>query len=146
MLPVKSMTKRKKISNSRQTRRSSTNFLSRYLAGPKVFAIIALVFLLLILAPLAKDYSRKRIIENEIIDIQNQISDFEDKNKDLKEMIDYFQSDASLEEQARLNLGLKRPGETVVVITDEEDNFFVNKSVAASPITNWRKWLQYFIN
>ncbi|MDD2681279.1 MAG: septum formation initiator family protein [Patescibacteria group bacterium] len=140
------MNKRKNISNFRQSRKSSTSSLSRYLAGPKVFAIIALIFLLLILVPLAKDYSRKRIIENEIIDIQNQISDFEDKNKDLKEMIDYFQSDASLEEQARLNLGLKRPGETVVVVTDEEANFFVDQPVAAPPIANWRKWLQYFIN
>jgi len=140
------MNNRKSISNFKQGRKSSANFLSRYLAGPKVFAIIALVFLLLILVPLAKDYSRKRIIENEIIDIQNQIADFENKNKDLKEMIDYFQSDASLEEQARLNLGLKRPGETVVVITDEDDNFFVDKPVVDAPVSNWRKWVQYFIN
>jgi cell division protein FtsB len=140
------MVKKKKISNYKKSRKSSTNFLSRYLAGPKVFAIIALIFLLLILLPLAKDYSRKRIIENEIIDIQNEISDFEDKNKDLKEMINYFQSDASLEEQARLNLGLKRPGETVVVITEEEDNFFTDQLVPVLPVPNWRKWLQYFIN
>lgn len=140
------MAKIKNVSNFRQGRKSSANFLSRYLAGPKIFTIIALIFLLLILVPLAKDYSRKKIIENEIIDIQNQISDFEDKNKDLKEMIDYFQSDASLEEQARLNLGLKRPGETVVVITDEEDGLFMDETVASVPVANWRKWLQYFIN
>ncbi|MBN2884593.1 septum formation initiator family protein [Patescibacteria group bacterium] len=140
------MTKIKNISNYRQSRRSSRNFLNRYFAGPKVFAIIALVFLLLILIPLAKDYSRKRIIEEEIIDIQNEISDFESKNKDLKEMIDYFQSDASLEEQARLNLGLKMPGETVIVITDEDSDHLSSDPVVKINLSNWRKWLKYFIN
>lgn len=140
------MTKIKNISNYRQSRRPSRNFLSRYFAGPRVFAIIALGFLLLILIPLARDYSRKRIIEQEITDIQNEISDFENKNQDLKEMINYFQSDASLEEQARLNLGLKMPGETVVVITDEDSDPLSSDPVARPKIANWRKWLQYFIN
>lgn len=134
------------ISNLRASRRRETSFLNRFLANPRTFAIIALVFLLLIFLPLAKNYSRKRLVEQEIAGIQKEIDDFEAKNKDLKEMIDYLQSDQSLEEQARLNMGLKRPGETVAVIKEDEAASALSVPVLVDHAPNWQKWWHYFVN
>ena len=96
--------------------------------------------------PLAKSYSRKRLVEQEIADIQREISDFEAKNKELQEMIIYLQSDQSLEEQARLNMGLKLPGETVAVIQDGPKNVSATTTEKNIFLPNWQKWWQYFIN
>lgn len=138
------MAKIKNISKYRQSRAQSSSRLLRFFSSPSTFAIIALVFLLLILVPLAKSYSRKRLVEKEIAGIQQEIADFEAKNKDLKEMIDYLQSDQSLEEQARLNMGLKRPGETVAVIEGEISGPGVISPALVDQTPNWQKWWRYF--
>ncbi|HQO10989.1 MAG TPA: septum formation initiator family protein [bacterium] len=140
------MTKQKMISNLKASRRRETNFLYRFLVNPRTFAIIALVFLLLIFLPLAKNYSRKRLVEQEIAGIQKEIDDFEAKNRDLKEMIDYLQSDQSLEEQARLNMGLKRPGEIVAVIQEDTAVDAISSPVLVDDSPNWQKWWRYFAN
>ncbi|PKM88920.1 hypothetical protein CVU83_00935 [Candidatus Falkowbacteria bacterium HGW-Falkowbacteria-2] len=138
------MAKIKNISSYKQTRRPQGSFVARLLGDKRVFAIIALIFLLLILVPLAKSYSRKRLIEKEIEGIQQEIASFEAKNSDLKEMIDYLQSDQSLEEQARLNMGLKRPGETVAVIADSVVGVQVAETKEVVNPPNWQKWWRYF--
>ncbi len=140
------MPKPKTISNFKQQHRPESGFFASWLANKKVFAIIALVFLLLILVPLAKNYNRKRIVEKEIADIQQEIAEFEAKNRDLKEMVDYLQSDQSLEEQARLNMGMKKPGETVAVIQGDAFGTVMVEAARPASLPNWQKWWQYFVN
>lgn len=140
------MVKSKTISSFKAKKSDDSNFWRRWLANKRIFSLIALIFLLLILVPLAKSYSRKRLVEQEIADIQREISDFEAKNKELQEMIIYLQSDQSLEEQARLNMGLKLPGETVAVIQDGPKNVSATTTEKNIFLPNWQKWWQYFIN
>jgi len=124
-----------------------SNFFYRLVSSQRFLAIIGLVFLLIIVIPLAKTYSQRRLIEREIEDVKQEISDFENKNQELKEMINYLESDQSLEEQARLNLNLKKPGETVVVV---EENKTLANQVGSEEFSrrngNFFKWWQYFFN
>jgi len=123
------------------------NFFYRFFSSQRFLAIVGLVFLLLIVLPLAQTYTQKRLVEKEINGVKKEISDFESTNQDLKEMISYLQSDQSLEDQARLNLNLKKPGETVIVIetpkgsTTTDD---INKTTASE--TNFTKWWHYFFD
>lgn len=105
---------------------------------------IGLVFLLMIFIPLLKNYAKQRAVANEIKDIKREIADFESKNKDLSAMLDYLESNESLEEQARLNLGLKKPGEKVIVVQsgDTKDEGAASTTVATR--SNWSKWWHYF--
>lgn len=125
----------------------SNNFFYRFFSSQRVLAIIGLVFLLLIIFPLAKIYTQKHLVEQEINDVKKEIDNFESTNQDLKEMISYLESDQSLEEQARINLNLKRPGEKVIVIetpkisTTSDD---VNKNTISE--SNFTKWWDYFFN
>ncbi|MGE5425720.1 MAG: FtsB family cell division protein [Bacillota bacterium] len=137
---------RRNISSIQAARRPQASFLARWMSDKRMFIIIALVFLLFILIPLAKNYSRKRLVEKEIQGIQAEIADFEAKNKDLREMIDYLQSDQSLEEQARLNMGLKRPGETVAVITESEPGIALPEKDQEPARSNYSKWIEYFLD
>ena len=92
------------------------NFFYRLFSSQRFLAIIGLVFLLMIVFPLAKTYTQRKLVENEIDGVKKQINDFESTNQEMRDMITYLQSDQSLEEQARLNLNLKKPGEKGIVI------------------------------
>lgn len=123
------------------------NFIYRLVTSQRFLAIVGLSFLVLILFPLAKTYSQRKLVEQEINDVKKEISDFESKNQELKEMINYLQSDQSLEEQARLNLNLKKPGETVVVINEKKIAAnAVSPSDETKDFSNLKKWWYYFFD
>jgi cell division protein FtsB len=121
------------------------NFFYRLFSSQRFLAIIGLFFLLLILFPLAKTYTQKKLVEKEIADVKKEITDFESANAELKEMIAYLESGQSLEEQARLNLNLKKPGEKVIVVEalkNESSLEDINKTTASE--SNFTKWWHYF--
>ncbi|MCX6798096.1 MAG: septum formation initiator family protein [Candidatus Falkowbacteria bacterium] len=94
--------------------------------------------------PLLRNYAKQRAVANEIAGIQKEINDFESKNKDLSEMLSYLQSNASLEEQARLNLGLKKPGEKVIVINAKDMASSSDATAGPEETSNFIKWWHYF--
>ena len=119
-------------------------FWANFWASQLLVTCLGLGLLVLVAVPLLKNYAKQRAVNNEVEGIKKEIADFESKNKDLSEMLQYLQSKDSLEEQARLNLGLKKPGEKVVVISES--------SIASSSATssedvetgNLVKWWRYF--
>jgi cell division protein FtsB len=122
------------------------NFFYRLIVNQRFLAMIGLIILVLIALPLAKNYSQKKIIEQELADLQANIQKFESETLELQEMLKYLESDQSLESQARLNLNLKKPGETVVVIEKDEDKKKSEISMAnqESEKNNFQKWQEYF--
>lgn len=119
----------------------------RLVSSQRFLALIGLIFLALILFPLARTYSQKRLVEKEIADVKKEISEFESANEELKEMIAYLESGQSLEEQARLNLNLKKPGEKVIVIENlgqETSHSELNKNTTKEG--NFSKWWHYFFD
>lgn len=133
----------KSISYVRKKPKSATFTL---LTSPRIFTIIALIFIILILIPLAKNYSKQRLIEKEVADISKSIEEFESSSQELRELARYLESEQSLVEQARLNMGMKKPGESVVVVQGD-----LSKLINPAPenkiiIPNWKKWINYFFN
>ena len=123
------------------------NYFYRLASSQRFLAIIGLVFIVLILLPLARTYSQRRLVEKEISDVNSQISDYEQKNKEMNDMIAYFQSPQYLEAQARLNLNLKKPGEEVVVINTPQDSGVTTVATgAAQSASDYVKWWRYFFN
>ncbi len=123
------------------------NFWYRFFSSQRFLAIIGLVFLVVIIFPLARTYSQRRLVENEIDGVKKQIADYENQNQQLKELASYLQSEQSLEEQARLNLNMKKPGEAVVVI-EEAKNSAVQSNTASTTDSsgNLAKWWRYYFH
>jgi len=96
------------------------NFFSRVLFSPITFSLIGLIILVLISIPLVKKINQKYRIDQEIKDLEREIVELENNNTNLKEVVDYLESDQFVEEQARLQFGLKKEGEEAVVIKIEE--------------------------
>lgn len=93
--------------------------LFRQFFSSRIFTtLIGLGVLALIILPFYRNYRQSHGINQEISDLENEIDHYEKKNQELKKMVDYLKSDQFAEEQARLNMGMKKPGEEVVVIKD----------------------------
>lgn len=123
------------------------SFFYRLVSSQRFLAIIGLVFLAVIIFPLAQTYSQRRLAEKEIQDVKNKISNYEIKNKQLEDLITYLKSDQSLEAQARLNLNLKKPGEAVIVVEDKKVNDAnIITSSNDESAGNLVKWWSYFFN
>jgi cell division protein FtsB len=125
----------------RQENKKKTKFA--FIFKARFLSLIVLIFIFLAFFPLAKNFSQKRIVDQEIATIKQEIADFQSRNKELIDMLAYLESDSGQQEIARVNLGMKSPGEEVVVIKNLE----FEEDLVESEIddkSNWQKWLNYF--
>jgi cell division protein FtsL len=132
-------------------KRENKNFISKILYSQKFLALVGLALIVLISFPLAKSVSKRYQIDKEIKDLDKEIAEVETKNKDLKQLINYLESDQFVEEKARLNLGLKKAGENVVVIKETADVISDSSSQEnqvnfSGNFSNSAKWWNYFFN
>ena len=138
------------------------NIFIRIVFHPKMMAVLGLMILILISFPLAKTITQRYRINQEIKELQEEIENINKKNTNLKKVIEYFKSDQFVEEQARLNLGLRKQGEEVAVIQNISEEILANnilnseeiifnipgleKEVLPKKISNLQKWWSYFFS
>ncbi|MBI2551499.1 septum formation initiator family protein [Candidatus Uhrbacteria bacterium] len=78
-----------------------------------LFNLIVLSFLGL---SFAREYVRANQLKGDVARLQTQAEQLQKKKVDLMELKASLQTQSSLEREARLKLGLKKPGEKVVVV------------------------------
>jgi cell division protein FtsB len=132
-----------------QRREHNEPIWQRLFKSQRFLTVVLLFLLIAIFFPIARQYSQNREIEKEINDMKQQVAQYQSQSQDFNQMISYLQSDASLEEQARLNLGLKKPGEQVAVVSYPETATAINGSstnTVTGQSSNWQRWVKYFLN
>ena len=132
-------------------KKGKKNIFSKIISSQIFLTFLGLILIILISIPLAKNLSKRYYINQEIKDIEHEIISLESKNKDLGKLISYLESDQFVEEQARLNLGLKKKGEEVVVIKEVEELIAIksaneNLEDFDTEATNPKRWLSYFFS
>lgn len=120
---------------------------------------IGLAVIILISFPFCKNFIKQYKINKEIADFKKEISELQNKNSDLKNFVAYLESDQFAEEQARLSLGLKKPGEELTIIKTADKILASSSPSVGNPIfnipgykkeevrqeiNNPKKWLKYF--
>lgn len=93
-------------------------FSRNFLSNEKILTFFLLVIIILLSVPLYNNYHRRQKINREIGDLESEIKSAENKDTELQKLIKYLESDQFVEEQARLNLNMKKPGESVAVINE----------------------------
>lgn len=120
----------------------------RFSIRSKWLAAVLLLFLVVFLGYFGKEYSRRYYLQQQINSLEQQIGELENKNQDFSKLLDYFNTQGFTEEEARLKLGLKKPGETVVVVDTPGER--AGQNAAASGVvgnlSNAQKWWYYFFN
>jgi cell division protein FtsB len=112
-----------------------------------------LVLLVCLLWPLSANLQKRSQLDKEIAQLKAELARNEAQNNDFKKIIDYLESDQFVEEQAKLNLHLKKEGEKVVAIKDlpaqvavevVPQQSLIEPEPAFSARVRWRRWLDYF--
>lgn len=133
--------------------KNNTPYIQR-LFRSKAVIVFEVLLLVVISSALAKEVVRRYQIQGEIKSLQNQVQQSEQKKTELQGLISYFDSDAFKEEQARLKLGLQKPGESVVTVLGESTEG-VNAVAAelgtgteqkAATTSNPHRWWNRFFN
>ena len=112
--------------------------------------LFSVVFFILIIYLSVGVYSsiRERLkVKKEISNLQKEISNLHNENSELTGLIEYFESDEYVENSSREKLGYKKPGEKIIVFTDDndiqEETVYKNKPEKKA---NRKLWWDYFFN
>lgn len=112
------------------------------------FILFILLFIFIITLSSFIKATASNISENRAIsELENKISEIEDKNIKIEEMINLYSYETSKEEVARKDLNLRKEGEKVVVISDNNFEIIFNKEVETRNLdesSNLSKWFKYF--
>jgi cell division protein FtsB len=125
---------------------SKKSFLSGFFSSPLFLSLVLLVLLSAVLFPLYKNMSNRRTVDKDIEDLRQEIVSMEAGNYDLKKLLTYLESDQFAETEARLNFGLKKKGEEIVIIKEEESfsDKFLSEDELGGQSSNPLKWMKYF--
>lgn len=129
--------------------REKQSFLKRFF-GSRLFLLIALVCVILVAVGYIRAYYQDYKIRQEISALQDEVKLLEHKKLESMEILKYVISDAFVEEKARTELNLKKPGENVMVVTNpetEKSTFVVGEGQGevSRLLSNPIKWWYYFI-
>lgn len=119
----------------------------KYVVSSRWFLVIALVIAIFFAFIFARAYYQDYKVRQEIESLKEEVKSLETKKIDLLNLYKYVESDEFVEEKARLELNMKKPGENVLILSNaisdfDDDRLFVdeNKQVLNNPI----KWWYYF--
>lgn len=116
-------------------------FYSRYLS---YLLILILIFSLI---SLGREVSNRLSLKKQLSRTENQVKEIETENQKFLEEIESMQTEYFKEKAARLKLGLQKPGEHMIVIVQNDNNFFENESKIKyfdKKISNFKTWWSHF--
>ena len=143
--------------------KSRIPFFKRFVSFRYLFVINGIIIVLLSLS-LGREVIRNVDIQNDIDSLQTQSQDLAARNLYLQELQTAMQTESFIEREARLKLGLKMPGESVVVIQDKEQPVvdedgntatstleeaiqkIEEQAIEYEQLANPLKWWYYFFN
>lgn len=130
--------------------REKKDILKRFFLS-KVFFVAGTIVLILLVIVLSRKIIVGQKIDDDIKAAEEEISRLENKNKELNDFIEYLNTEAFLEQEARLKFDLQKPGESVLVIPEGVEAEGINKEDGQKDSknkkeSNFMKWWNYFFN
>ncbi len=140
--------------------KSRKPFLRRILEL-RLFLVVNLLILFLLTLSFGREFVRNFEIQKDIERLQAQAEELEVTNLQISQLNTAFQTESFIEREARLKLGMKKPGEQVVVIQQEEEtetgddtlredenplNILAEDAEELESVANPTKWWYYFFD
>ncbi len=129
-------------------RKEQTSTLRRFF-GSRLFLVLVILAIVLIVFGYARTYYQDYKVKQEIENLQKEVDNLQKKKFQSMELLKYVTSDAFVEEKARTELNLKKPGEKVLIIPSMTENvhektFDQSTLESGQKISNSLKWWYYF--
>lgn len=115
----------------------------------RLYLVIGVALACLLAAGVVKNIMAKKAIDTEVELLKSQIQNLEGSNQDLSKLVEYFNSEDYLKQEAKLKFGLREQGEQLVVISDQKRDqrkLLANVKAQAEQISNTQKWINYLFN
>ncbi len=125
----------------------------------KIVLLVCIIVLIFFIIGLVREIINRRDINNQINSLESQVAELQSQKNQVSELVGSWQDGSHLEKEARLRLGLQKPGEKAIIISRAEDQ---TASSVASPLatlsgnqtnlamasnnpeSNPVKWIHYF--
>lgn len=129
-------------------KRSEKSLLKQFFTS-RIFLVVAFGVAVIIAIGYAKAYYQDYQVREQIKLFQDQVAGQKSKKFELLELINYVSSTAFVEEKARTELNMKKAGEQVVIVknndnTENSAQKSTNQTVDEKPLSNIVKWWYYF--
>jgi len=109
------------------------------------FTLVVLgVCVVLIGISAGQEFMRRYALQQQIDTLQQQVGSLQQENQQFSELLTYLETKNFTEEEARLQLGLRQPGEEVVVIEQPAESTLNSAVDPLANASNAQKWLVYF--
>ena len=118
----------------------------RQLFNSKTLTITVLALIVLLVLAFFRDKVRQEDLTSELGKKESDIVELESERIRLAEMVDILESSDYIEREARLRLGLVKPGEKVISVPDGAMPHVASTTIQIieSRGSNARQWFEYF--
>jgi cell division protein FtsB len=110
----------------------------------KYFVWCLIIILALVLISLFRESYRYFQTSKEIKNIENKIENFKKENEELLRIKETFDSEEFLEEEARKKLNMVKEGESVIIITGDNELELEEPKIYVKTTSSIKLWLKYF--
>lgn len=126
-------------------KKGERSFFRRFF-GSRLFLMVGFVLAILVALGYARAYYQDYKIKQEIKLLQEEVKSLEKKKLESMEILKYVTSDAFVEEKARTDLNMKKPGEHAVVVKGQDTDEVVKlqDDSEEKEFSNPQKWWEYF--
>jgi cell division protein FtsB len=128
--------------------------LGRKILSSKILLIISLLLLVFFSVNLMKEIINRQDLKREIGSLQGEIDTLEQKNREMTDLLQYFNTTDFVEKEARTKLNLRKPGEKIIIVPGQSNSSSTNNSLSAANnvmvdnndygVPNPEKWWNYF--
>lgn len=116
--------------------------------GMPILLVLGIIILIVVSSSYIKVALQKTAINKEIANLKQEKEKLEANNSYLAGLLDYFASESYKEREMRLKLGMQKPGEKVIIISQEGEKASPenspNGNADNSGFSNFKKWWNYF--
>lgn len=116
----------------------------------KIFTAICIVLILVFGFGLANSIAKNNSLKKDVTTLTNRAQELDRLTEQMKSNQDLNASADNVERDARLRLGLQKPGESVIIIRGGNapvpSKNVSNDDSGVSKPSNLKRWFKYFIN
>jgi cell division protein FtsB len=115
----------------------------------KIFFVIFLIIIIYLSINVYREIKQRVEVRKEISNLKMEIKNLDNENNKLGDLIEYFETEEYVESISREKLGYKKPGEKIIIFTEEDSDSILNiererEELEEGP--NIKLWWNYFFN